>query len=394
MPLIYDRTMLLNAAVDSTKYPNLATQINVQDTLNNAVRDIHAEVDLRSTKRKATAIQLFDDEYDYTAPSDMKNWGLIDIIPQKPRLKSERYTVLYNEQFDRKKSTNDNLVTIFEADIARTLRFSGPVDDTPLTVSGLGSTTDGGGTWSAFGNASGVTADTTNYIQGGGSLSFDLTSGGTTAGIVNSTLTAIDISLYATDGAAFLWVYLTSTTDITNVILRIGSDSSNYHQMTETTQADGSAFVAGWNLVRFNFIDTTDTGTPVDTAADYVAMYLTKASGTTGNNFRFDWLRLHDGEYANVHYYSAFGWASTAAATTFKENSTTAADYVVAVTPDEIQLVVARCRIEIFRNLREYDQLKIEEINYYGASPQKPGLLYRFKRRNPSERMKFQYNYA
>jgi hypothetical protein len=385
MALIYDRQMFLDSIVDPTKYPNIATQLSTQKLLNRIVRIVLSENDTRSTKRKATAIKFFNDEYDYTAPSDLKDTALIDVIPQKLRKSSERYRLVRTEDFDRKKSFNGNIVTVFDADNGRRLRFSGSVDDIPLTIASLNATDSGGGTWSAFGNASGVTADTINYVQGGGSLSFDLTGGGTTSGIVNSTLTSVDLSRYTVDGAVFVWVYILSTANITNFIIRLGSSDSAYHQVTTTTQADGTAFVNGWNLLRFDMANTSDTGTPTDTAITYCALYMTKSSGKTGNNYRFNFLQIHDGEYAQVYYYSSYGWNTSATSNTFIEASTASSDYLVAIT-DEMPLYEACGRREFFKELREYDQYKIAAQEYENEKT-------RYKRRYPSERLKYQFNY-
>ena len=378
------RSDLQNAIVDTTKYPNIASQLTIQNVLNRAVRVVMTENDIRSARRRATAIKLVEDEYDYTCPSDLKR--IIDILPQKPRRVGMRFREVPSEEFDRTKAwAGDNLVTIVDTDIGRTLRFSGDPEDTPVTIANLDTLTENG-TWGAFSAGStGVAADTTNYIQGSGTISFDLASGTTTAGIVNSTLTSVDLSKYLTDGQAFLWVYLTATTNITNVILRIGSSSGNYHEITVTTQADGTAFIAGWNLIKFNMVDTTDTGTPDDTAVDYVAIYLTKSSGQTGNNFRFDWLRIHSGEYAQVYYYSRFGWATTSAGTTRIENSTAATDYIVALT-DEAPLFEACGRREVFRELREWDNYRVADTEYKAEQ-------IRYKMTNPSEAMNRQIKY-
>lgn len=374
----YERSVLLNAIVDTVKYKNITQQVNTQNLLNRVVRIVLSEVDIRSTKRKAAAIQLFDDEYDYTAPSDIKDEAIIDIQPQKPRKVSQKYTKVSPEEFDRKKSLGGNLVTIEESEFGRKLRFTGDVDDTSVTFSGLDALDASGGTWGAFGDASGVAVDTNQFIEGSGSLSFDLVGAGTTAGIVNSTLTSTDISKYTVDGALFAWAYIVATANLTNFILRIGSDASNYHAITVTTQADGQAFVAGWNLLRFNFVSTSDTGTPVDTATDYCALYMTKSSGKTGNDYRFDGLVLHTGQYAQVYYYSKFGWENSSG--TRLENSTAANDYILATT-DEMPLFEACGRREFFKELSEYDAYKIAAGEY---ELQKQ----RYKLRNPTERMK------
>ena len=110
MALSYDRTQFLAGVADTTKYPNITSQLNTQNMLNRAVRRVLLEVDVRSTKRKATAIALFNNEYEYTSPSDLKDTALVDIIPQKPRKLSRRYSLVSNELFDRTKSLNGGAI--------------------------------------------------------------------------------------------------------------------------------------------------------------------------------------------------------------------------------------------------------------------------------------------
>lgn len=381
--LTYTRQDLSYAVVDATKYPNIDSQLSTQNLFNRVVRIVTSENDLQCLKRKASAIKLFEDEYDYTCPTDLKE--IIDIFPQKPRSASQRFTKTTPAEFDRKKSISSNLVTIEDSDLGRKLRFAGAPDDSPATVANLDTLTEDG-TWAAFSaGSSGVAADTNNFIQGSGSISFDLVGGTTTAGIENSTFTSADYSKYLTDGSAFLWVYLTTTTNITNVILRIGSSSGNYHEVTVTTQADGSAFSVGWNLVRFDLVNTTDTGTPDDTAVDYCAIYLTKSSGQTGNNFRFDWLRVHTGDYVQVYYYSRYGWANTSTGTTWYENSLGASYYLVA-TSEEMPLIEACGRREFFKELREFDMMQIADADYKAEQQ-------RYKMKHPSEKLKSQTRY-
>lgn len=380
---LYERSALQNAIVDAAKYPNIASQLSLTNLFNRIVRIVLSEVDTRSSKRKASAISLFTSEYDYTAPSDIKDDAIIDIFPQKPRTVSQKYSRVTPSEFDRKKSLGGNLVTIEEAEFGRKLRFTGDTGENYVTLSTLDSTTAGGGTWSAFGNASTVAADSNNYVEGGGSLSFTLTSGGTTAGIVNSTLTSTNISKYTADGSVFAWTYIVATANVTNFILRIGSSAAAYHQITVTTQADGSAFQVGWNLLQFQLVNTSDTGTPDDTAMTYIALYMTKSSGKTGNLYRFDGIVIHAGVYAQVYYYSKFGWENSSG--TRIEQSTAATDYILATT-DEMPLFEACGRREFFKELSEYDQYKIAAAEY-----EQQKLRYKF--RNPTERLKIQTTY-
>ena len=381
----YNFTHVLNDAADTIKHANIATQVNITNIINRAARSVLSELDLRSTKRKATAIQLFDDVYDYTAPTDLKGFAVIDIIPQKERKLDTRLVFVKPEEFDRKKSLKGNLVTVADADFTRKIRFSGDPTDTQLVISNLDTTTDPNGTWVLFGDGTNLTSDTDNYVVGGGSINWDISSaGGTTAGIQNTTLTAFDITKFTANGSAFVWAFITSTTNITNFKVRIGMDtSSNYYELTTTTQADGSAFQNGWNLLKFNFNGVSETGTVTEASCDSVAIYMTKdGAKVSETDYRFDYLVLHTGEYAQVLYYSKFLWQASG---TYKENATASSDSI-NVDTDEYQIIVERTKQEIHRELREFDDMKIAEDRYEKLKGQ-------YKLMNPSERVKKEEQY-
>lgn len=381
----YQRSDLINNIVDTTKYPNITSQLTTQTLLNRVVRMVIQEIDLRSMKRRAAiSPTLFNDIFEYTAPTDLQGEGVIDIIPQTDRPFSQRWGLCTAEYFDRKKLIYKNLVTVTDNDFTRVLRVSAITTEQNFILSELNSTTDGGGTWSVFGDATNLVADTIQSVKGGASLKFDLVGSGTTAGIQNSTLTASDITNYVNDGSAILWVYINSTTNLTNYILRIGTDSSNYYSMTVTTKSDGNAFTNGWNQLRFAFSGATTTGTPTTTSTKYVVIYMTKTSGKSDDGYRFDQLSLHTGQYYDILYYSKYPWQETAS-NTYVENSTGATAYLNA-TVEEFELFVLKGKIEFFRDLRDYDQMKLAQIDYQVA-------VQRYKKLNPSERIPHQLRY-
>jgi len=248
------------------------TAANFLTVANRAVRKVLSDLNLRSSIRKsALSPNLFDDVFEYTCPTDLKQ--LIDIKPQIDRGRFDYWRMTTAEEFDRLKQdfrydrfgdrieikssqwVGENLVAIGHDDLVRVLYISRPIDDQSLTISTMDSLTAGGGTWTLFGDGTNLTADTENYVKGNGSINWDISAaGGTTAGIYNSGLNTFDISKYATAGSALVWVYISSTTNLTNFILRIGSDSSNYYSITITTNNEGASFYAGWNLLRFSFV--------------------------------------------------------------------------------------------------------------------------------------------
>lgn len=373
---------LLSEVIDSARRANITNVITARTYLNRAARRVVSDVDLRSCKRKSLLdSKLFDDIYTYASPSDLK--AIIDIPPQVNRSSGFKVVLTTEQDFDIGKRTRNNIVAIGTDELVKTILFSGDVDDDKLVAATLDSTTSEG-TWSVFGNASGLAADADNYIKGAGSLKFNLTSGGTTAGIQNTTIPNLDISKYTAEGHIFAWVYIVATANITNFILDIGNDlTTNYYSDTVTAQYDSSAFVVGWNLLKFDFIGVTENGTVNDAAVDSIRIYMTKTSGKTGDGYRFDHIELHTGEYHNLLYYSRFPWQSSAGA--FLEDSTADTDSLNCET-DEFQLFVERGKIELFRELRRKDLVEDARKEY-------ERLKEDYKLSNPSERLILRRSY-
>jgi len=268
----YTYLELLAEVIDSSRSSNITNVITARVPLNRAVRRVIQRVDLRSTKRNAVlGTRLFDDIYSYPAPTDYK--AIIDLPPQTNRSTQFKLALVSESIYDRNKTIKNNLVALATDDLVKRIMFSGNVDDTTLLIASLDTLTADGGTWTAYNDATNVATDASNYVKGGGSIGFDLTGAATTAGIY-STITTQDISAFTNAGFAFVWVYINSTTNLTNFILEIGNDlTTNYYQMTETDRFDATAFVAGWNLLKFNFADATENGTVDDEAIDSKILY-------------------------------------------------------------------------------------------------------------------------
>jgi hypothetical protein len=336
---------------------NIATKISgtisdgdLNTILNEAVKEVVADVDLYSMKRRTLlAPNLFDDIFDYTCPTDFK--ALVDVQPQIKRGKLDEWRLTTPEEFDRLKEDmrvdrwgdpirisrsqwlGDSIVAIDNRDSISKIRLSRPVDDHGTTIDDL----DAVGGWLGFGDGTNLTADSDNYMKGSASLNWDINAvGGTTAGVYNASLAAFDITSYLS-GSIFVWVYITSVTNITNFKIRIGSGAGVYNEITVTTTNEATAFVAGWNLLRFDFINKTVTGSPVNTACTYVALFMTKAGAKISEtDYRFDWLVMKRGDYYYTIYYSKYGWQTAVGA--WLENATQDTDLVNADT-DELRLI-------------------------------------------------------
>jgi len=339
MSFIYTRAQF-KSAINRHIQNKIGMLVDSTETINESVRTAFSEVDLRSARRKnSLSPNLFNGIFDYSCPTDLKANAIIDIPQQAKRDDGEFFLVPSNE-FNLR--PQPGMIAIDDYNGARVLKVSSNVSDKTLLISELDSTTAGGGTWSTFGDATSLEADSDDYIKGNGSLKFDISSaGGTTAGIQNTALNVFDLTDYlGGNGAVFVWHKINSVTNITNYILRIGTNSSNYYSKTITTQADGTAFINGWNLFKFDLSSLSQTGTPTDTSCQYAVVYMTKTAGKISeSDYKFDWLCLKDGKNADTKYYSKYGWQTSAGA--WQENSSNDSDLIVADT-DEFDLLVKK----------------------------------------------------
>ena len=364
----------LNTAV-AARISKTFTNANFLIIANQAIREVMADIDLRSSIRSAAlSPNLMDDIYAYTLPSDIKGDKIIDVKPQIGRSRHDDWILTTPEEFDRRKedrrydrngdiieytgSMLDSLIAISRDDLVNKLLISKQIDDTEVIVTTL----DAVGDWEGFGDGSNLTQDADNYVKGSACINWDINAdGGTTAGIQNTSLDIFDVEPYKSTGYAFVWVYISSITNLTNFILRIGSDISNYYSITITTNSEGNSFHTGWNLLRFSFTNKATTGTPDDDACDYVAIYMTKdAAKVSETDFRFDHIILKLGNHYDVIYYSRYFWQSSAG--TYLEDATATSDLLNCETDEYALIILKTSQLleEHLKNLKEADRLEIK----------------------------------
>lgn len=328
--------------------------IDQDDIVNQAAREVLSEIDVRSTEKVVSlSPNLFSDIYSYPAPTDLKAQGIIDIRPQINRTSQSEVTLTTSEEFDRTKQSFRCAVS--DEDTIKRILVSIPVNDITVVVSTLDTLTSGGGTWTVVGDAINLVASSDQYVKGVSSLKYDIGSGATTtAGIQNIGLTQFDITDFLSN-QIFHYVYLSDATNITNFKLRVGSSVSDYYEITVTQTHEQTAFQTGWNLLRFDLVNKTTTGTPVNTACDYVSIFMTKTVGKINQTgFYADHIWLKKGEVYKLNYYSKYFWKNTGG--TYIEESTTDADFLTADS-DEVDLVIKK-GIELAS--AEVDELTVE----------------------------------
>lgn len=358
-----------------------------RDLINSAARIAMSDVDFRGNIRESVLTpNLMDNQFDYALPVDVKADRIIDLRPQNTdeRGESETYDIVPQVEFDRRKNSEKGIATIVNDDLDRKLRVSAEIDDEEVQVSNFEDTN-----WNTFDsvsvNDSDIKVDNDDYTEGNGSIRFQTDTSDTTdsvVGIQNNLLDESDISGFLARGSGFVDAKLTvADTGIHQISLRIGSDSDNYYQISDSNQNDCSPFIAGWNKIRFDFRNKTATGAPNDTAINYAALFWSRDTTTAAllhlndTDWGFDNLILKKGKYYLLSYYTRYVWQDTAF--TLVENSSHDS-YALMVQNDELELIMTKAAELASGYLRDY-----EDVQYYRAEYEKMKNEYLMK--NPSQ---------
>lgn len=331
----------LKAGINAGIQGKIGMLTSSENTVNRSTRRTLSEIDMVSMRRRSVlAPNLFNGINDYFCPSDLKGYAIIDLPGQA--IRSDREIELVpSVEFSQRKERHT--IAIDDYDGVRVLKINSGVDSQSIVISELDSLASAAtANWSAFGDATSIAADNDDFIKGAGSLKANITAaGGTTFGIQNATVNPVDITNYLGGTSAFfIWVKINSITGLTNYKLRFGSATGAYYEQTVTTQADGTAFVPGWNLLMFPLSSYTTTGSPVITAMKYFAIFMTKlGSKILETDYKFDYLVLKRGVISYLKYYSKFAWQTALGVRV--ENSSDDTDFIVCDT-EEFDILVLK----------------------------------------------------
>jgi hypothetical protein len=282
-----------------------------------------ARIDPEETRRTSTLTSpFFDNVQDYVLVDDFKR--MIDIRPQAnlrqdmPGLSNFGQTS--PKQFSQRLDSNSFSIRWNNA--VRTLRAQrlpagnvNTMDEFDVTISGSAAISEG--SWSPEADISGLYAEPLNYVQGLGSLGFNL-SGATGAGdIVNTTGPATDLSAFNNEDWSMIYFYIPVgySSRFTSFSLRRGSSASAYIEQTVTTKADGTAFSDGWNYLVFNWATGTTTGSPAQTgttANTYRRFQVNYSAGAAISGCLIDSWTDSFGQLYEIEYYSEYMFRTAA----------------------------------------------------------------------------------
>lgn len=194
---------------------------------------------------------------------------------------------------------------------------------------------------------------------------------------LEATIPAVDLSNNEYVGSAFVNFYAQNLTGIESLTLRLGSDSSNYIEMTADRRFHLEEFGVGKNVVRFKFVDAVENGTPDLEEVEYASLtvnYSAELNTKTGG-FAFNLLRSGNPTIAQFDYYSdAFAKGATGE---YKNNFTADTD-ISLFTDFEDQMLIHHASANAFKIMREYADAQIEEAKY-------EELFRRITNKKPSE---------
>lgn len=138
--------------------------------------------------------------------------------------------------------------------------------------------TDG---WSVGGDANTLLPDYTVYYQQPAALRFNLAAGGSQGTLEKTFANSIDITNYQGVGVAFLAAYFPDASAITSVTLQLGSDSSNYYEVTVTEGFLGAFYSNDYQLLAFDLAGATAVGSPDIAAMQWVNVLTNYGDGGT-----------------------------------------------------------------------------------------------------------------
>ena len=331
-------------------------------------------------------ITLYSGVTDYLCNPKIFGTSITDIRPQGvSRDASNFVTKKAKDDFDREKGRYypSGTTSTFEYNNGiPIIRILSPYPRQKTIIDLMNDTTG----WTASGSASLLTQDTSTYYQSPASLRFTLT--GASTGILTKTINSTDLSQYIGVGVGFLAIQIpdgTTASDLTNIEVRIGSDSSNYYASTSTTGFLGAWTAGNWLLVSFS--GATATGSPDMTKATYVQFRFTTGAGIA--NFRVGGTWISMPSQSQILYKSAAIFlpvGGTSPLTTITLNT----DEIILTDP-AYNIYLQECALAALQNTGGSDNdsssIKINRI-LDGNGSTDIGLYARFRGDNPSQELR------
>lgn len=278
---------------------------NIDGVINRAAREVLLDVDPQETKRQVEFVApIFNSVYDYPIAADVKGNKIIDIYPQVQRIPQDIWTQAYNQAFDVAKQNIFSMVNMFTINFntsIKTIRINAPWLNPPVIINQIEAISTNG-TWSLAQMATNLTVNNTNFAQGAGSLQFDVAPADND--LLNSTMTAVDLSEVVNQASLFVWVYVPTGSLLSQVNLEWGSSVTDIYSQVVSMNQQGTAFVNGWNLCQFEWDGASTSGTPDPSSITFAKITLRVTGSMTA--CLVNGLDSILGTILNYEYYSKY----------------------------------------------------------------------------------------
>ncbi len=280
---------------------------NFESACERAAGIVLSNLDPIETERIASLSQVIhDDLYNYSLPSDFKK--IIDLYPQADRDNSDDASRVYAGRFDLQKGIRNKQITIEGNEGSKFLRVNWK-ENNSITFHSMNSLTSNG-TIAVVGSATGLKLNEQIKYSGSASVQFNSVASGD--GIQITGATQIDLEDWDEMADVIIPIYFGVTTYVTSITGIWGNDlTANYWTgVAQTTQADGTAFRAGWNLIKIPWSTATETGTVDPKTIDSFKLTIV----TTGaiSAIRVDNIIFSLGTAFDIKYYSKYLFKNTA----------------------------------------------------------------------------------
>jgi len=279
---------------------------NFEAACERAANIVLTNIDPIETERTTTLAQVIhDDLNNYSLPSDFKK--IIDLFPQADRDNLDSGKRIYAERFDLTKGLTNKTLTIEGSEGSKFLRANWKINSA-ITFHSMNSLTDNG-TIAVVGTASGLKINTQVKYSGSGSIEFDLATSGD--GIQITGATQKDFTTEDEIADVIIPVYLGSISNLTSITAIWGNDltTAYWTGVAQTSQADGTAFRIGWNIIKIPWSTATETGTVDPATID--SFKLTFATTGAISNVKVDNILFSMGTSFDIKYYSKYLFKNT-----------------------------------------------------------------------------------
>lgn len=359
-------------------------------TAASAANRMLGRIDTQETIRIQTlSSPFFDNVNDYSLISDFKR--AIDLRPQADRTEKPGRSI-FSETTPRQflVRLDQNSFSIKWNNMTRSLRAQRYLSNNVLTMDNFDSISN----WTANGDASGLYQEVLNFVEGSGSMGFNLSGVTGSAYLENISGNVTDMYSFRYEDASFLYFYIPIgySSRFTSLNLSRGSDVSNYKTATATTKADGTAFTDGWNFIRFDWNASTTVGTPDDTKNTYRKLGIVTTVGTAIPGCLIDNWTDSLGELYELEYYSECMFRTAAGAWI---NTPTLDTDLINVGPLSYEILKCEMMVELTMQLR-VGTLRTQELNNwremldgtpenrYVKNPNYTGLYHEYLKMFPS----------